>query len=182
MVFLQALSTLPSKFPWERWMALPTDSIYLVVLHWLSELVSSSDDAAPWNNRTGFGRIGGEYIWDCAGPEESRGINVLLPTRWSPNVLNDLAFKTPHNLVLSFHIQRNNFWQWVHGCSAVSYSLWPYGTVAHQAPLSMGFSRQEYTGVGYHFLFQGVFLTQELNPPPALAGRFFTIESPGKLW
>ena len=56
------------------------------------------------------------------------------------------------------------------------------GTVAHQAPLSMGFSRQEYTGVGYHFLFQGVFLTQELNPPPALAGRFFTIESPGKLW
>ena len=32
-----------------------------------------------------------------------------------------------------------------------------------QAPLSMGFSRQEYWS-GLHFLLQGVFLTQELNP------------------
>ena len=36
-------------------------------------------------------------------------------------------------------------------------------TVAHQAPLSMGFPRQEY-GVGSHFLLQGIFPTQELNP------------------
>ena len=35
-------------------------------------------------------------------------------------------------------------------------------TVACQAPLSMGFSRQEY-GVGCHFLLQGIFLTQEPN-------------------
>ena len=35
-------------------------------------------------------------------------------------------------------------------------------TVASQAPLSMGFSRQE-TGVGSHFLLQGVSLTQGLN-------------------
>ena len=35
-------------------------------------------------------------------------------------------------------------------------------TVACQAPLSMGFSRQEY-GVGCHFLLQGVFLTQGSN-------------------
>ena len=39
-------------------------------------------------------------------------------------------------------------------------TLW---TVAHQAPLSMGFSRQEYW-VGYHFLLQGIFLNQGLNP------------------
>ena len=38
-------------------------------------------------------------------------------------------------------------------------TLW---TVARQAPLSMGFSRQEY-GVGCHFLLQGTFLTQGLN-------------------
>ena len=37
--------------------------------------------------------------------------------------------------------------------------LW---TVACQAPLSMGFSRQN-TGVGCYALFQGIFLTQELN-------------------
>ena len=33
-------------------------------------------------------------------------------------------------------------------------------TVSHQAPLSMGFS----TGVACHFLLQGIFLTQGLNP------------------
>ena len=38
--------------------------------------------------------------------------------------------------------------------------LW---TVARQAPLSMGFSRQEY-GVGCHALLQGIFPTQGLNP------------------
>ena len=36
-------------------------------------------------------------------------------------------------------------------------------TLAHQAPLSMEFSRQEY-GVGCHLLLQGIFLTQGLNP------------------
>ena len=48
---------------------------------------------------------------------------------------------------------------------------------AIQAPLPMGFSRQEY-GVGCHFLLQGTFPTQGLNlgslPSPALADRFFT--------
>ena len=36
-------------------------------------------------------------------------------------------------------------------------------TVAHQAPLSMQFLRQEY-GVGCYLLLQGIFLTQGLNP------------------
>ena len=36
-------------------------------------------------------------------------------------------------------------------------------TVARQAPLSMGFSSKN-TGVGCHFLLQGIFLTQGLNP------------------
>ena len=39
-------------------------------------------------------------------------------------------------------------------------NLW---TVAHQALLSMKFSRQEYR-VGCHSFLQGIFLTQELNP------------------
>ena len=37
-------------------------------------------------------------------------------------------------------------------------------TIAHKAPLSMGFSRQD-TGMGCHFLLQGIFLTQGSNPP-----------------
>ena len=36
-------------------------------------------------------------------------------------------------------------------------------TVAHQVPLSMGFSRQGYWSVGCHFLLQGIFPTQGLN-------------------
>ena len=36
-------------------------------------------------------------------------------------------------------------------------------TVARQAPPSMGFPSKS-TGVGCHFLLQGIFLTQGLNP------------------
>ena len=50
-------------------------------------------------------------------------------------------------------------------------------TVAHQAPLSMGFSRQEY----WSFLLQRIFPIQGLNPAsPALAGGFFPTEPLGK--
>ena len=52
-------------------------------------------------------------------------------------------------------------------------TLW---TVAHWAPLSMGFSKQN-TGVGCHALLQGIFLTPGSNPclltSPALADEFF---------
>ena len=55
-------------------------------------------------------------------------------------------------------------WQW---CVCISclvmfrlfVTTW---TIAHQTPLFMEFSRQE-TGVGCHFLLQGIFLTQGLN-------------------
>ena len=39
-------------------------------------------------------------------------------------------------------------------------TLW---TIAHQAPLSMGFSSKN-TGVGCHSLLQGIFPTQGWNP------------------
>ena len=44
-------------------------------------------------------------------------------------------------------------------CAQLFVTLW---TIAHQASLSMGFSRQD-TGVGCHVLPQGIFLTQGLN-------------------
>ena len=51
---------------------------------------------------------------------------------------------------------------------------------SHQAPLSMGFPRQEYWG-GLSFPSPGD-LPKAGNKPtsPALAGRFFTTEPPGK--
>ena len=38
------------------------------------------------------------------------------------------------------------------------------------------------TGVGCHFFLQGIFPTQGLNSSPELAGRFFSMEPPGKPW
>ena len=46
-------------------------------------------------------------------------------------------------------------------------------TVARQAPPSMGFSSKN-TGVGCHFLFQGIDLTQGSTRVSHTAGRFFT--------
>ena len=52
--------------------------------------------------------------------------------------------------------------------------------VAHQAPLSMGFSRQEYWS-GLPFPSPGDRPNPETEPmSPALTGRFFATEPPGK--
>ena len=54
-------------------------------------------------------------------------------------------------------------------------------TVACQAPLSMGFSRQEYLS-GLPFTLSGDLPDPGIEPmSPALAGGFFTTEPPGKL-
>ena len=67
-------------------------------------------------------------------------------------------------------------------CLAVSDSvmLW---TVAHRAPLSVGFSRQEYwSGLPFpspgDLLNPGIKLESRMSS--ALAGRVFTAEPPGK--
>ena len=54
-------------------------------------------------------------------------------------------------------------------------------TVAHQAPLSMGFSGEEYWS-GSPFPSLGDLPDLWIEPmSPALAGRFFSIEPPGEL-
>ena len=58
-----------------------------------------------------------------------------------------------------------------------SAALW---TVSHQAPLSMGFSRQEYWS-GLPFPSPGDLPDPGIKPSfPALAGGFFTPGPPGK--
>ena len=53
-------------------------------------------------------------------------------------------------------------------------------TVAHKAPLSMGFPRQEYWS-GLPFFFPGHLPDPGIEPTsPALAGGFFTTEPPQK--
>ena len=64
-------------------------------------------------------------------------------------------------------------------CSVTSVFAIPW-TVAHQAPLSMGFLRQEYWS-RWPFPFPGDLPDPETEPTsPALAGRFFTAEPSGK--
>ena len=66
--------------------------------------------------------------------------------------------------------------------SVMSDSVTPW-TVAHQAPLSMGFSRQKYWS-GLPFPPPGDLLDPGIEPvslvPPALAGGFFTTKPPAK--
>ena len=53
-------------------------------------------------------------------------------------------------------------------------------TIAHQAPVSIGFPRQEYWD-GLPFPSPGDLPNPGIKPgSPALAGRFFTTEPPGK--
>ena len=54
-------------------------------------------------------------------------------------------------------------WKKVESLSCVWLFATPW-TVAYQAPLSMRFSMDNSTGVGCHFLLQGIFPTQGLNP------------------
>ena len=70
------------------------------------------------------------------------------------------------------------WWWWLVSGSLVSDSVIP-GTVAHQAPLSMGLSRQEYwSGLPFSS-------PRDLPDPgierasPALTGGFFPVEAPG---
>ena len=67
----------------------------------------------------------------------------------------------------------------MHASSVVSNFKIPW-TVAHQAPLSMGFSRQEYWS-GLPFPPPGDLPDPGIEPvSPELAGEFFPTELPGK--
>ena len=69
-------------------------------------------------------------------------------------------------------------------CSVVSQSSWSHGLepATFLCPWNL---QGKHTGVGCHFLLQGIFWTQGSNPclfvSPALAGRFFTTAPPGKM-
>ena len=113
-------------------------------------------------------------------------------------------YRFPLSLSLNFTSQfvrwRNHLWshriahakditipQWytefttlLFSCSVTSDSFATPLTVAHQAPLSTGFPRQKYWS-GLPFPSSGDLPDSGIKPgSPALAGRFFTTEPPGK--
>ena len=81
-----------------------------------------------------------------------------------------------HELLFFQGQEQHYTWQMhVSACSAIRLFATPW-TVAHKAPLSMGFSRQEYWS-GLPFPLPGDLLDPEIKPTstvsPAFAGRFF---------
>ena len=74
---------------------------------------------------------------------------------------------------------RSTLWNLLCYCSVVSDSLATPWTVAHQAPLSVGFPGQEYWK-RLPFPSPGDLPDTAIEPvSPSLAGRFFTSEPPG---
>ena len=87
--------------------------------------------------------------------------------KWFISSLNDL-FPVKASIICCFT------------CSVISDSSATPWIVAHQAPLSMGLSRQGFCS-GLPFPSPGDLLKPGIEPAsPTLAGRFFTTESPGK--
>ena len=87
-----------------------------------------------------------------------------------------------NSVVSWFFFFFQSFWvsEWVKSLSHVRLFVTPW-TVAHQAPPSMGFSRKS-TGVGCHFVLQGIFLTQGLNPGlPHCRQTFYHLSHHGSL-
>ena len=90
----------------------------------------------------------------CHVEELSGAFKVFICFQISFIVIRDLLIFKPFEMsVLCAHV-------W-YVASVVSNSLTPW-TAAHQAPLSVGFSRQEHWS-GCHALLQGIFLTQGSN-------------------
>ena len=86
-----------------------------------------------------------------------------------------------HVRLHSFSVQDSSQWRMPAQSLIMFHSVTPW-TVAHQAPLSMGFPRQEYWS-GLPFPTSGDLPNPGIEPmslvSPALAGRFSTIAPPG---
>ena len=108
-----------------------------------------------------------------------------------PNLSEGSSNPSLHGFLCQFEsliLNWESYWQFLgtkmtmHACSVVSNSATPKNA-ARQAPLSRDFPVKN-IGVGCHFLLQGDLPSPGIEPlssvSPALAGRFFTTESPGK--
>ena len=113
------------------------------------------------------GRLYKEISWTfdgpCLQPRVSVGrrifwvfaFSVMESGKWEPKLKNYHCLQSQDRKVMKR-------WSEVKSLSSVWLFATPW-TVAYQASGSMEFSRQEYWGVGCHFLLQGIFPTQELN-------------------
>ena len=98
-----------------------------------------------------------------------------LPPPPHPKFLLGIFIKLTCAIYVSFHsrwkITHSFLWKCSRSVTSNSVTQW---TAAHQAPLSMEFSRQEYW-VGSHSLLQRVFWPRDQTQVSCIAGRFFTV-------
>ena len=98
-----------------------------------------------------------------------------LPPPPHPKFLLGIFIKLTCAIYVSFHsrwkITHSFLWKCSRSVTSDSVTQW---TAAHQAPLSMEFSRQEYW-VGSHSLLQRVFWPRDQTQVSCIAGRFFTV-------
>ena len=120
-----------------------------------------------WEDPLEKGRLPTPVSWP--GLYRLWGRKVLDTPEWLSHFMHTPEKPKHHAEVLAF---KKNYSSVSWGLSYFSCVLGPFSPVwlfvipwmvARQAPLSMGFSRQEYQ-VGYNFLLQGIFPTQESNP------------------
>ena len=121
----------------------------------------------------------------CTGCRAVCADNTCYAGEWAVELKSGYlpASQSRRESVQRTHLHANTH-MLVHACvlsrlSCVTLCATPW-TVMHQAPWSMGFSRQEYWS-GLPFPPPGDLPNPGIEPmSPALAGRFFTPEPPGK--
>ena len=127
---------------------------------------TTEDEMAGWHHQLD----GLEFEWTLGVSDGQGGLAGC--DSWACRVGHDWATEVNWNL-------DNVICQLLLSCKVVSL-LPPHGTVASQAPLSMGFSRQEYWS-GLPFPSPGHPPDAGMKPTsPTLAGGFLTTEPPGK--
>ena len=102
------------------------------------------------------------FLWPALTP--------LFPTPTAHWKAGHTVLSQPHTcFFISLLLHLWTYCSYVFSHSIMSDSLQPFWTVSHQAPVSMGFFRQECwkkkknVGVGWHFLLQGIFPTHGSN-------------------
>ena len=132
--------------------------IYLCLLQTLKTVFQLTVFSVSWDQRTTCSVLHIQSLFRLDFSHWHLNLLILsfilkAPHPPFPDFLNG-AISASSALIYSFRVK-------VKSLSRVGLLATPW-TVAYQAPLSMGFSRQG-TGVGCHFLLQGIFPTQGPN-------------------
>ena len=148
-----------------EWVAMPSSRVSFWPKDWthnLLRLLHWQAGSLPLAPRGTIAMWNGDSFLSHSTPvslDLEEAVNVLAFHCNFQTILFPASLKLPSP---GFELMSSDSLSTMLSCSVVSDSATPW-TVAHQAPLSTGFSRQE-SRVGWHALLQGIFPTQGSNP------------------